>query len=253
MLAMPQPAPSDPVLQSLSPPSLSFPLAPPRERTISLPLPLTATADRPPLHFLFRLLPCSFWLVLVHPLEHTDIIPFIKSDHSAITLQINTIEDKIHSPSHWMFISSLLDDDNYTDLICSSFEDMYDKQLLWDFIKYRIRQITISFSKEKAKERRNNLVEIENKLKESKVLCATDLTEKNIEEFEKSKIEYDSMYDYITQGNIIRSKATWYEKGEKNNKYFLSLEKSRNTKNCIRKLFNKEGREIINSKAIMPN
>ena len=33
--------------------------------------------------------------------------------------------------------------------------------------------------------------------------------------------EYDSMYDYITQGAIIRSRATWYEFGERNNKYFF--------------------------------
>ena len=72
-----------------------------------------------------------------------------------------------------------------------------------------------------------------------------------MEDLEKYKIEYDSIYDYITQGNIIQSKAAWYEKGEKNNKYFLNLEKSRKAKNCIRKLLNKEGQEIINSKAIM--
>ena len=59
------------------------------------------------------------------------------------------------------------------------------------------------------------------------------------------------MYDYITRGNIVRSKATWYEKGEKNNKYFLGLKKSRNTKNCIRKLVNKHGKTVTNSKAIM--
>ena len=39
--------------------------------------------------------------------------------------------------------------------------------------------------------------------------------------------EYNSLYDYITEGNIIRSKANWYEQGEKNNKYFLNLECSR--------------------------
>ena len=33
--------------------------------------------------------------------------------------------------------------------------------------------------------------------------------------------EYDSMYDYITQGAIIRSRATWYEFDERNNKYFF--------------------------------
>ena len=59
------------------------------------------------------------------------------------------------------------------------------------------------------------------------------------------------MYDYFTQGNIIRSRANWYEKGEKNNKYFLSLEKNNTMKTCIRRLVNKHGEEITNSKAIM--
>ena len=29
------------------------------------------------------------------------------------------------------------------------------------------------------------------------------------------KMEYDSIYEQIAKGAIIRSKATWYEKGEK--------------------------------------
>ncbi|KAL9964740.1 hypothetical protein ACROYT_G028420 [Oculina patagonica] len=203
----------------------------------------------------------DYWLIndgLQDFIEHAEIIPSIKSDHSAITLQINTIEDKVRGPSHWVFNSSLLEDDSYIDLICSSlkvwlkeFEDIHDKQLLWDLVKYRIRQTTISFSKEKAKERRNRLDVVESKLKESEQLCAIHPTEENIESLEKYKMEYDSIYDYITQGNIIRSKAAWYEKGEKNNKFFLNLEKSRKAKTCIRKLINKEGQEIINSKAIM--
>ena len=202
----------------------------------------------------------DYWLVsdcLQDLIEHTEIIPSIKSDHSAITLQINSIEDQSHGPSHWTFNSSLLDDDNYIDLITSSlkiwlkeFEDIHDKRLLWDLLKYRIRQFTIVFSKQKAKERRNKLADIENRLRKSELLCATDPTENNIENLQKVKIEYDSMYDYIIQGNIIPSRATWYEKGEKN-KYFLTLEKNRRTKNCIWKLFNKQGKEIVNSKAII--
>ncbi|KAL9978190.1 hypothetical protein ACROYT_G015684 [Oculina patagonica] len=165
----------------------------------------------------------DYWLIsdcLQDFIEHADIIPSIKSDHSAITLQINAIEDKVCGPSHWVFNSSLLEDDTYIDLICSSlkvwlkeFEDIHDKQLLWDLVKYKIRQTTISFSKEKAKERRNRLDVVESKLNESEQLCAIHPTEENIESLEKYKMEYDSMYDYITQGNIIRSKAAWYEKG----------------------------------------
>ena len=35
------------------------------------------------------------------------------------------------------------------------------------------------------------------------------------------KMEYDSIYEQIAKVTIIRSKATWYEKGEKRNKYFF--------------------------------
>ena len=46
--------------------------------------------------------------------------------------------------------------------------------------------------------------------------------------------EYDQLQDYITQSNIVRSRATWYGKGEKYNKYFLNLEKSNKEKSCVR-------------------
>ena len=54
--------------------------------------------------------------------------------------------------------------------------------------------------------------------------------------------EYDSMYDYITQGAIIRSLATWYEFGERNNKYVLNLENSNKKKSTVPKVFNREGK-----------
>ena len=138
------------------------------------------------------------------------------------------------------------------------FTDVQDKRLLWDLIKYKIliRQFTISYSKGKAKERRNKFQDVENRLKENEKLCAENPTEESIEALEELKIEHtnrisNSLYDYFTQGNIIRSRANWYEKGKKNNKYFLSLEKNNKMKTCIRRLVNKHGEEITNSKAIM--
>ena len=43
-------------------------------------------------------------------------------------------------------------------------------------------------------------------------------------QLETTKSGYNSLYDYIIQGNVIRSRANWYERGEKSNKYFLNLE-----------------------------
>ena len=63
--------------------------------------------------------------------------------------------------------------------------------------------------------------------------------------------DYDRMYEFIAQGAIVRSRATWYEYGEKSNKYFLNLENSRKKKSCIRKLNTENDKSTINPKEIL--
>ena len=55
-------------------------------------------------------------------------------------------------------------------------------------------------------------------------------------EYEESKAKLEQLYDYFTQGAIIRSKCSWYEKGEKSTKYFLNLEKHGKSMTQVRKL-----------------
>ena len=63
------------------------------------------------------------------------------------------------------------------------------------------------------------------------------------------KMEYDSIYEQRAKGAIIRSKVTWYEKGEKSNKYFLSLETHKKAKALFAKFsFNNEGVLITDPK-----
>ena len=56
----------------------------------------------------------------------------------------------------------------------------------------------------------------------------------------------------ITNGIILRSKAQWYGEGEKASKYFLSLEKNRKVKTCIRKLKSDLHGEIVDPQLILP-
>ena len=74
-------------------------------------------------------------------------------------------------------------------------------------LKYKIRQVTIKYSKTKARERRSCLWEIEKNLKERQEIFDTFPTESNAIQLETIKSEYNSLYDYITQGNVIRSRA----------------------------------------------
>ena len=99
-------------------------------------------------------------------MDNTGIISAIKTDHAAIVLQVNSVERQPTGPSHWKFNSSLLDDPEYINLINDNvpswlveFSDVLDKGLLWDLIKYKIRQVTMKYSKTKARERRSRLWE----------------------------------------------------------------------------------------------
>ena len=64
-------------------------------------------------------------------------------------------------------------------------------------------------------------------------------------------MEYDSLYEEMAKGAIIRSKATGYEKGEKSNKYFLNLENHRKTKSSVQKVFNDDGTLVTDPKKVL--
>ena len=189
----------------------------------------------------------DFWLIdnaLQEDIDQVDIIPSIKSDHSAIVLSFNSVENQTRGPSFWKFNASLLDDKDYVEMVNRKYQiwieelkDEKDPRLFWNLIKYRTRQETKSHSKSKARERRASLREMEEKLKDIHTLCDQDRSVENINKLDILKTEYDLKYEYIAQGTIARSRARWYELGEKSNKYFFNLESSRGKKSVIRKIF----------------
>ena len=167
--------------------------------------------------------------------EGADIIPSLNSDHSAIVLHFKSVEKQKHGPSYWKFNASLLDDSDFCKLIAESvpvwreeFIEVTDKRVLWDLIKYRIRQVTIKYSKTKAKARRQNLKVIEDSLKQCEEDCSVFPSPENMEKMENIRNEYELFYEHLSRGAIVRSRATWFEQGEKSNKYFLNLETTKN-------------------------
>ena len=53
------------------------------------------------------------------------------------------------------------------------------------------------------------------------------------------------------RGSIIRSRARWYEQGERNTKYFLNLETHNKKKSCVWRLLNSVGAEITDANNIL--
>ena len=62
---------------------------------------------------------------------------------------------------------------------------------------------------------------MEDKLKECTEKCDIDPYSGILEELERPKTEYDQLYDYITQGAIIRFRVTWYEISEQKKNFYL--------------------------------
>ena len=182
----------------------------------------------------------------------------IKTDHHAITLEIDSVADQQRGPSFWKFNNSLLDDVLFVERLRENFLKWQDEinfcddlRIKWDWMKYKIREESILYSKLKGKERRNRIQIIENRLKICEEKIAESPTQENLANLESDKTEYEKEYDYIVRGSIIRSRATCFEQGERNSKYFFNLENRNKKKSCIRKLIRTNGDETTVPDTIM--
>ena len=202
----------------------------------------------------------DYWPIsdlLQDDVANVDIVTAIKTDHSAITLEINSLKDQQRGPSFWKFNNSLLEDPLYAQCLRDGFPKWLDEinycddlTVKWDWMKYKIREESISYSKSKAKERRKKMQDIERKLKFCEEKIAETPTQENLANLESAKVEYENEYNYIVRGSMIRSRATWLEQGQKNSKYFLNLETRNKKKSCIRKLVRDNDEETTDSKTI---
>ena len=103
-------------------------------------------------------------------------------------------------------------------------------------MKYRLRQLAMEYSKQKAHKCKCWRSFLEKKVKTLELEITAESSEELLVEYHTYKNELESIYNYITEGIILRSKVDWYEHGEKSSKYFLNLEKRNKAKSHIRKI-----------------
>ena len=177
-------------------------------------------------------------------------MPVTCSDHSAVTLTL-CLGNSRFGPSFWKFNCSLLDDTNYIrqiheliDKWSLEYAAIDNNSLFWDILKYHIRSFTIKYSKEKAKQRKAHLQNLEQTFAELNKLYSSDPNPLNLEKLNQISAQLDQYYDYITQGAIVRSRAQWVEKGEKSTKFFLGIEKRNRTMSHIQRVIDSDGNVI---------
>ena len=183
----------------------------------------------------------------------------IAPDHKAIFLSLKIENSFKRGPGTWKFNNSLLQDENYLQLIKDSYasienkyKDVENKQLLWKLIKMEIRAETISYSKTKRFNMKTREIAIQLKLEEldRKICNDTNLNDEILTEFEALKSELNEIYSTKGKEALFRSQVKWVEEGEKPTKYFFNLEKRNYEKKIITQLKISDGEIISDIKQI---
>ena len=79
----------------------------------------------------------------------------------------------------------------------------------------------------------------------------TKIIKKIIHELNSTKARLNKIIAYKTRGTILRSRARWHEQGERNTKYFYSLEKRNYSRKVVTKLKLNDGSYTTNQSDIL--
>ena len=169
---------------------------------------------------------------------HTDILAGFKTDHSMVTIQI-ALHTNPRGPGFWKLNTSFLSETEYINQIKTTIEGVKDEyqndklvkvSLLWEMIKLKVREQTLRYVKTKKAKMLREEEELEKKINifqrqiDSGCNNANEKLAINVQLDQKTK-ELEKIIEHRTRGAILRAKCRWYNEGEKNSKYFPSLEK----------------------------
>ena len=130
--------------------------------------------------------------------------------------------------------------------------EVKDKGLFWEMVKREITGLTVRFSKLKAKRNRHEEKPLTSRFAQlSAKLQTAAYSEDDKTELERVKIKLSDFQTEKARGATIRSRARWYEHGEKNSKYFLNLEKLIYRRKHISSLIDHNGTRINDPKEIL--
>ena len=189
----------------------------------------------------------DYWLIsnsLSDNVYNVDMISAIKTDHSAITIEFQDVDDKVKGPGFWKLNCSLLNDKQYVNevnLLLPAWlqkgkQQLSDPRSVWDWVKYNVKKYSRQYSMRESRQRKLEEWQLNREFQEASFVFQNNPSQENLSTLNVLKEKMEQMYDKKVEGIIIRSRARWYKHGEKNSKYFFNLEKRNHIRKHIRKL-----------------
>ena len=181
-----------------------------------------------------------------------EYVSSIMTDHRAIYMCVE-LQDMDRGSGYWKLNSSLLNDREYVQQINNLLDSMTyedsDPVLKWESIKRKVKQKSVEIARNKVKEEKIVIANLSEKINEYE--SQLPLNRQEYDMLEKTKADLEALTLERIKGLMFRSKAKWYEEGERNTKYFYSLEKMRyNAKTCY-KMISESDMEITDPNEIL--
>ena len=192
--------------------------------------------------------------------KSSDILPSITPDHAGVRVELNNLVDTFtYGRSYWKFNSSLCDDKDFVEGIkmkISEIERIWRGQIrskikFWEFMKMKLREYIMAFSRGRAKLRRSRIEKLEKEIKVLEDCLTTNFNVDIQNEIELKKEELDKLFDYSRQGLKVRSRVEWSEEGEKNSQFFEQLLKSNKRRSAIKEIYNEHQEMVKDCKGII--
>ena len=118
-----------------------------------------------------------------------------------------------------------------------------------------LRGLTISFAKNKAKNLRQNEMDLQKRLRGLDQIISSGGNSAQVNnlkaKYNQLKQELNLIYENKGKGSIVRSKARWIEQGEKPTKYFFNLEKRNYNHKIVKVLRRPDGSSVTAERQIL--
>lgn len=152
------------------------------------------------------------------------VLPKSWTDHSMLSADIMSPSNHV-GPGTWRFNPTLLDDDEFVQLLTKSLDTFFDRAydpLLnpatnWDQVKEIIKLTALNYTQFRQRHRRSRMQQLE-----------------RMREYlgpgphlESIDSELEALIETETQQLILRTATRWHANGERNNKYFFRVLKQR--------------------------
>ena len=186
---------------------------------------------------------------LVSNVLSSEVLPCVLSDHDFVQLEISIGNFSNRRARVWRFNVSLLSDTDFKRVLSRAILDFKAKipnfsslRGWWDQLKVEIRNVCIKFSSRNRKSVNRERISLTKQLIRAKNILHVDRSG-DASVVNNLECQLSSLISKEAEGAKIRSRAQWFEEGEKPTRYFFRLEQKRAESNTFCSLMDDHGVE----------